>query len=176
MKLDLGSGRYPIESPGYLHFDKYSYPAADCLGDMLRLPFRDNAFPEIVASHVVEHIWWWEVGQYLDEWYRALCPGGYLEIQTFDFVALARYYLSGAPLNQSALNPTGIRGRWLNQTVFWWEEHPARPENPHKAIYDFSYLEYCLDRAGFVDIQRLDIRETKTYPHDEMDMLVRGQK
>ena len=176
MNLDLGPGRYPIESSGYLHLDKYPYPDTDCLGDILRLPFRDNAFPKIVASHVIEHIWWMKVTHYLDEWYRVLQPGGYLEVQTFDFVMLARHYLSGVGLAWSALNPRERRGVWLNRTVFWWEECPARPENPHKAIYDYPYLEYCLGQAGFVDIQRLDIGETKTYSHGKMDMLVRGQK
>lgn len=176
MNLDLGSGHYPIESPGYVHIDGYAYPGVDCLGDALRLPFRDNAFSGVVASHIIEHIPWLVVSQYLDEWYRVLQPGGCLEVQTFDFIALARHYLSGVPLDRSRLNPDGLRGRWLNQVIFWWEEDPARPENPHKAIYDFPYLAYCLDQASFVRVRWLDMEETKTYSHGKMDMLVRGWK
>ena len=53
-KLNLGCGR--INKSGYVNFDIVSMPEVDIVGDMDEgLPFLDNSFSEVLASHILEH-------------------------------------------------------------------------------------------------------------------------
>src|ERR1700677_2089475 len=54
MKLNLGSGRRPIE--GWVNVDKY--PPADVLHDLEELPWpwADNAAEDVLLCHVLEHL------------------------------------------------------------------------------------------------------------------------
>ena len=44
------------------------------------LPFEDNTFDLVYASHVLEHIPWYKVEEVVKEWVRILKPGGVLEV------------------------------------------------------------------------------------------------
>jgi len=175
MRLDLGSGKYPIE--GYIHFDRYVYPDLDCIGDANALPFRSGSFDEVVASHIIEHIPWWETRVFLQEWYRVIREGGFIDIQTVDFEQICHRYLDRTGMHyMSSLNPDGIHGIWLNRAILWWEESTERIENLHRAVFDFRYLVHCLAQVGFRDVIRLPIEQTKTYKHHVSEMLARGYK
>lgn len=173
MRLDLGSGRYPIDDA--IHLEAISaYNGVDLLGVSPNLPFRSGSFESIVASHIIEHIDWWDINKHLYDWKRILKTGGTLWVQCPDFLQICeRYRLDD--LRYTSLNPDRVRGIWLNQRIFWWDENRSDNTTEHKAIYDFRYLEYCLKKVGFDNIEKLDISESKTFDH-HCDMLVRAKK
>jgi len=92
MKLNLGSGNRPLE--GYISVDLS--PKADVNCDIRKLPYEDNSVEEIIAIHVIEHFYKWEVLPLLLEWRRVLQPGGRLILECPNLAQAARYFLSGA--------------------------------------------------------------------------------
>ena len=78
VKLNLGCGDKIL--PGYVNVDVASERAGkqpDVICDVRKLDKFDTGHAdEILAVHVVEHFWRWEVVDILKEWVRVLKPGG----------------------------------------------------------------------------------------------------
>ncbi len=73
MKLNLGCGRNMMD--GWVNVDTRS---GDVFADATALPFRDSAFDEVLASHVLEHIP--DLGAAMREIHRILGPRGILHV------------------------------------------------------------------------------------------------
>ena len=55
--LDVGSGPYPLKGENVVHVDiDRQWPHVEVVCDIHHLPFRDEAFSVVHASHVVEHL------------------------------------------------------------------------------------------------------------------------
>jgi SAM-dependent methyltransferase len=78
-QLNIGCGR-DIRK-GWVNLDAFDHKGVDVVCDMNKghLPFEDDRFYYIVASHVLEHLWDWE--SIVSECYRILVPQGTLEIR-----------------------------------------------------------------------------------------------
>ncbi len=72
MILNLGCGKKPIS--GYLNVDIYG---GDIIANAESLPFRNESFNFILASHVLEHVS--NLQNSMKEIHRILKPGGILE-------------------------------------------------------------------------------------------------
>ena len=81
-KLNIGCGRdiRPIEE-GWVNLDIREGGGVDVVHDLdrLPLPFDDDSFDEVYASHVLEHVLRWE--NLLHDIYRIMKPGGVLTIR-----------------------------------------------------------------------------------------------
>jgi len=84
MKLNLGCGEHTLD--GYVNIDLYEtkskYGHKIVKMDACKLKYKDNSIDEIYSSDLLEHIEWQEVRNVLEEWKRALKPGGKLFIDT----------------------------------------------------------------------------------------------
>ncbi|HYO83030.1 MAG TPA: methyltransferase domain-containing protein, partial [Bryobacteraceae bacterium] len=80
MVLDVGCG--VRKYPGSVGLDRIPGTAADVLADVDHFPwpFRDGAFTEIRATHVIEHVA--DVLRTMEEFHRLLGPGGRVLIVT----------------------------------------------------------------------------------------------
>ena len=58
-----------------------------------RMPFGDNTFDVVYASHVIEHLPWYQVKLAVREWVRILKPGGALEIWTPHGLRIAKAFV-----------------------------------------------------------------------------------
>ena len=76
-KLDIGAG--DKREDGFLAIDIAGQP--DILCDARHLPFRDGAFAEVRALHVLEHIRREDLVATMNEWHRVTAPEGTLEIE-----------------------------------------------------------------------------------------------
>ena len=75
VKINLGCGN--DIRPGYINVDKYNNTGAvDYNWDLAKLEVEDGSVDEIYTSHVFEHVPINEVYGVLEEWERALRPGG----------------------------------------------------------------------------------------------------
>ncbi len=83
IKLNLGCGDKILDD--YVNVDIASERAGkkpDVISDIRKLDnFPDNYADEIMAIHVVEHFWRWEVVNVLTEWVRVLKPGGKMVLE-----------------------------------------------------------------------------------------------
>lgn len=104
-KLNLGCGGRPLE--GYLNVDfdppeelirRYPSDFISFSGvvqaDIFSLEFADEAFDEVRADGVVEHIEFKKEKLFFEECIRLLKPGGTLNLSTVDFEATCKAWLA----------------------------------------------------------------------------------
>jgi len=179
--LEIGSGNTRL--PGFETLDIIGRRNVDYVYDAAKpLPFKDNTFDLIYASHVLEHIPWYKVKEVLKEWVRILKPGGVLEVWVPDGLKICKALVQ-AELEETKVadidnwckfNPHKDPCVWAAGRIFWG----ANPEYPswHKALFTPRYLKELFERAGLVDIRELDPSEVRGYDHGWINLGMRGRK
>ena len=151
MKLNLGCGDKIL--PGYVNIDVVDTRHAnkpDVVCDLHKLdPFEDNSVDEILAVHVVEHFWRWEVVALLEEWVRVLKPGGKLILECPNLISACQEFLRNPEL---AAGP----GREGQRTMWVWYGDPSwqDPYMTHRWAYTPHSLGQVMAEAGLVNIQQ----------------------
>jgi predicted SAM-dependent methyltransferase len=111
----------------------------DVKSDALRLPFKDEVFDEIYASHIIEHFDFIKGFDVLSEWRRVLKTGGKLTVETPDFLGLCRRFINES--EEGRVN--------LYAHIFG---NPWSPTNMHKFLYTASQLKWTLDQVSFKNV------------------------
>ena len=94
IKLNLGCGDKILE--GYVNVDVIQeragrHPDVNC--DIRKLEvFPENYCDEILAVHVVEHFWRWEVEAVLKEWIRVLKPGSKMILECPNLITASKSF------------------------------------------------------------------------------------
>ena len=137
MKLNLGSGNRPLQ--GYIGVDLA--PNADIQCDLRKLEFaEDNSVEEIIAIHVIEHFYKWEVQPLLQEWRRVLKPGGKIILECPNIKKAAHAFLMGA-------------GDQMGMWAFYGNPELKNEFHCHHWGYTPETLIYELQLAGFRETQ-----------------------
>ena len=129
------------------------------------LPFPENSFWAIYASHVLEHLYRVEADALLAECKRVLKPGGVLRLVVPDLQFLVEDYLknrnggrtaadswtAAETLNQKLgfRNPRPPDGNMLFRFYALWKDFHS-----HKWMYDADSLCHSLEIAGFEPVAR----------------------
>lgn len=71
------------------------HPDRFVLANALEIPFDDEYFDEVYASHVFEHVHKWQREDCLKEWWRVLAVDGILKIKVPNMAANIREYYEG---------------------------------------------------------------------------------
>jgi predicted SAM-dependent methyltransferase len=160
MKLNLGCGNHPLE--GYLNVD-LNPKFADVISDVRNLSsFEDGEAEEILATHLIEHFYIWEVQDILKEWKRVLKPGGSIYLECPNLRRCIAMLLEG-----------GYGDRFTMWGLYGDPGH-KEPLMCHKWGYTPETLAAELQKAGFVDIgmcetvkvQGRDMRLVATKPEE----------
>jgi len=163
LKLNLGSGRSPIE--GWLNVD---VPPADLEMHLnWGLPFADGAAKYVYLSHVLEHFYKREALELLSDVYRVLAPGGTARLVVPDIEKCMRAYVQKdegyfetrrrlwTVSDESAATSLELvlknAGAGIEPGSFWG----------HKQGYDFETLSHILRKAGFTSVERSEYMESK---------------
>lgn len=151
MKLNLGCGDKIL--PGYLNVDvaaSRSGKRPDVLCDLHDLvPFEDGVADEILAVHVVEHFWRWEVVAVLREWVRVLRPGGTMILECPNLESACREFLAD-PDRASGPGQEGQRSMW----VFYGDPAWRDPLMVHRWGYTPNSLAGVMAEAGLVNLRQ----------------------
>lgn len=91
VRLNLGAGNKRIE--GWTSVDLSGEP--DVVADIRELPFADGYADEVMAIHVLEHLYRWDAEAALLEWRRVLKPGGLLILELPDLHKCCAAVLAG---------------------------------------------------------------------------------
>lgn len=141
MKINVGCGNRRL--PGYVGVDAVARPAADHVAPADKLPFADASADEVLAVHVVEHVYEWEVPSLLQEWARVLRPGGALVLELPDLRKAAANLVQGRTL-----------GRHPDQAHLWAIYGDPTTRDPymiHRSGWWFDRLRPLVEAAGFKD-------------------------
>lgn len=159
MHVEIGPREQPAGDENTVYVDCVARPGVShaAVWGTDQLPFADNSVDSIYASHVIEHVPWFQVDYALSEAFRVLRPGGRLELWCPDFAALVAAYVAGAiPTREKwrRFNPSGDLMKWVNGRLFAYFNETEGPENLHKSAHDFRSLSAQLAAAGFVKLGR----------------------
>src|SRR5688572_13102683 len=94
MRLNIGAGGKRV--PGFTGVDAVERSGADVVADAGKLPFDDNCAEELMAIHLLEHLYPWDVPATLAEWFRVLKPGGKLVLEMPDIIKACQNMVEGA--------------------------------------------------------------------------------
>jgi SAM-dependent methyltransferase len=151
VKLNLGCGDKIL--PGYVNVDVAPTRAGrkpDVICDLRRLePFQDESADEVLAVHVVEHFWRWEVVDVLREWARVLKPGARMILECPNLQSACEQFLRDADAGAGP-GPEGQRTMW----VFYGDPRWQDPLMVHRWGYTPHSLAQVMAQAGLVEIRQ----------------------
>lgn len=139
MKLNLGCGKRHLA--GYTNVDLA--PTADLVADVRAVPLPDECAEEVLAVHVIEHFYKWEVQPLLAEWRRLLVPGGLLVIECPDIVKAAQNLIDGM-------------GSQMTMWPLYGDPGHQDPLMCHRWGYSPGTLIYEVQWAGFRKVKTLE--------------------
>ncbi len=149
IRLNLGCGDKPLE--GYINVDlkksrKGKKPDIVCdVKDLSK--FKTALADEILAVHIIEHFYCWEITDVLRGWKRVLKVGGRLVIECPNLISACEEILKD-PLNSSLPGISGQRGMWPLYGDPQWKD----PLMCHKWAYTPSSLIALLRNLGFSSV------------------------
>lgn len=170
LRLNLGCGDKLL--PGYVNVDTVDERAGrvpDVQCDIRSLPvFEDNSADEILAVHVVEHFWRWEVVDLLKEWVRVLKPGGKMVLECPNLLSACQELLKDPDKNASA-SSAGQRTMW----VFYGDPAWKDPLMTHRWGYTPRSLAEVMFQAGLTKLRQEPAQFKLREPRD---MRIVGEK
>jgi len=122
--------------------------------DARTLPFPDNSFDYLVASHFLEHLTSEEAQRFLSECHRVLKSSGLIRIAVPDAEKLITKYLAGSLSDYDIINPECEKAETQLGKL------QALLLGGHKSVYDESELIRVMKQAGFVP-ERKRFNETQ---------------
>jgi len=170
IRLNLGCGDKIL--PGYINVDVVSERAGnkpDFVTDIRSLEGIPDSFAdEVLAVHVVEHFWRWEVLDILKEWCRVLKPGGKIILECPNLRSACEEFLKND--DAAALpGPEGQRTMW----VFYGDPRWRDPLMVHRWGYTPVSLARVMHEAGLVNLQQEPAQFKLREPRD---MRIVGKK
>jgi SAM-dependent methyltransferase len=151
IKLNLGCGDKILD--GYINIDVVESRAGkkpDFICDLHNLSkFESNSVDEILAVHVVEHFWQWEVVDILKEWTRVLKPGGKMILECPNLVSAAEEFLKNSDIAAMG-GPEGQRSMW----VFYGDPGWRDPLMIHRWGYTPRSLATVMASAGLTELKQ----------------------
>lgn len=157
--VNIGCGIHGKE--GWVNVDFFRSPGVNCLYDCRKgLPFSDDSARGIFTEHFFEHIdYTEEVPFFLFECHRVLQPGGVIRMIVPDAERYVRAYCAEGWEDLSRVRPL----RPDHSDVHFGSRFNTKMEVlnavfrqyfEHKYAYDFSTLEFLLQRYGFCNVQK----------------------
>lgn len=114
----------------------YAKRPPDILSDAKKIPLPDGCARELMAIHVLEHFYRWEVPAVLAEWARLLESGGRLVLELPDLRKCCQNVLAGREDQQTMW---GLYG----------DPRTGDPYMTHRWGWTFQTLQPLLAEAGF---------------------------
>ena len=184
--LDLGfDWRHPV--PGFETLSVFYSPNCNYVMDASgHMAFDDNTFDIVYASHVLEHIPWYQVQTVVEEWVRILKPGGALEIWVPDGLkickALVQYEETGTDVSSQDGYYECVENKdprfWANLRIFAHGDGKGSLLDPnwHRTLFTESLLIDILKNAGLTDVVLLANSDVRGRDHGWINLGASGKK
>lgn len=163
VRLNIGCGDKIL--PDYINVDvvqSRAGKAPDVIADVRDLSVFETGYAdEVMAIHVVEHFWRWEVEDVIREWVRVLKPGGRLVLECPNLLAACEALLANPALAARA-DQAGQRSMW----VFYGDPQWKDPLMIHRWGYTPDSLMDMLRSLGLMDVRQEPAQYKLREPRD----------
>jgi ubiquinone/menaquinone biosynthesis C-methylase UbiE len=192
--LEIGPGNKPIK--GFETFNLGKTLQTDggtstYVGDARNMNmFLDHTFDIVYASHIIEHIQWYQIEDTIKEWARIIKPNGILEVWTVDSYKIAKAIVTYEEIE--IWNGPDIKKEWKTQPVasyingdpYKWASgrimsYPRSGDydaNLHRAVLTPKYLKKCFKEAGLINVTEMSQKEVRGTNHGWINMGIKGIK
>ena len=160
--------------------------APDHVADCRKLPFPDNTFAVVHASHIIEHVQWYQVYGTIREWFRVVAPGGCLEVWAPDGYKIAKAIVEHEETGRSIVPKKDLAWKhdltggdvtqWCSARLMSYPAQGDYDTNLHRAVLTPKLLMRCMEAAGACNIRRLEDNERRDHNHGWINMGVVGCK
>jgi len=150
MKLHIGSGNKIFD--GWENVDIFSHVPCDVYSNALALPYKQETFDLIYASHVLEHFNRHVVQAALCHWASLLKPNGILRISVPNFDAIVKFYRETDDIHS-------IMGLLYGGQKFFLDNHCI--------VFNYNLLKSYLEKAGCYSVRFWDWRTTEHSQYDD---------
>jgi predicted SAM-dependent methyltransferase len=124
------------------------------------IPANDSTLDAVYHAHMLEHLSYLDGISFLSEIYRVLKPNAIHRIVVPDLHAFALAYLQKNSILLQKYKDEALTANkeiyHTNGSIFMGMLH----NHGHKMGWDYETLEFCLQRAGFVDIKQTLYQES----------------
>ena len=151
-----------------------------------RLPFPDATYDLVYASHILEHVPWYQLDRAVREWVRIIKRGGALEIWVPDGVKIAKAFVDAGGEGLDKLHEDGWWRlnaerdpcNWAAGRIFTYGDGTGAHHHPnwHRALLSARFLRMLLKRAGLWHIQRMDRSKVRGHDHGWINLGMKGIK
>jgi len=184
--LEIGPNRRKLD--GFEAINVVWSPGVNYIGDASKsLPFKSGAFDLIFASHIIEHIAWYQVQHTIRDWVRCLKRGGTLEVWAPDALKICEAWVQFEKEGNSdgmvadgwyRLNDEGEPAKWASGRIYAYGDGKGTLDHPnwHRALFSERYMKLLLRRSGLVDVRKMNISERRGKSHGWIDLGVMGRK
>lgn len=145
VRLNVGCGQ-DIKKD-YANIDIYPFRGVSYVCDIRHLPFPDNSADEILAIHVIESFYRWELENVLTEWFRVIKKGGFLDVEFTDLDKCVDQYLKSNKNNPFSPARCGFYGGQKDEIPYVL--------NYHKYVWRTEEIIGLLKRVGFNGIKEI---------------------
>lgn len=183
--LEIGPG--PKRVPGFETINVVWGRDVDYIGDASKkLPFANETFDLIYASHILEHIPWYLLQDVINEWVRTVKSGCCIEIWVPNGLLIAQTFVNAELGVKDEIDMDGWYKFnekrdpcvWANGRIFSYGDGTGQKNNPnwHMAVFSPRYLEQLFMMAGLNNIEILNRTEVRGYDHGWINLGMRGYK
>src|SRR5262245_31661987 len=184
-RLEIGPGTRRI--PGFETLNVLPGAEVDYVWDATRrLPFETGSFDLVYASHILEHVPWYQTQPVLDEWARILKPGGSLEIWLPNGLKICQAFVDAELHGNNYIHEDGWYRfneerdpcKWAAGRIFTYGDGKGRLNHPnwHRALFSPRYLRQIMERAGLEGVHEMDRREVRSTDHGWINLGMKGTK
>ncbi len=184
-RLEIGPG--PNRVPGFETVNVVWGRDVDYICDASKkMPFPSGSFDLVYASHVLEHIPWYQVASVVKEWVRILKPGCAIEIWVPNGLLIAQTFVNAELGDKSDIDKDGWykfnedhdQCVWANGRIFSYGDGSGRKKDPnwHLTIFSPRYLESLLIDAGLINVLELNRSYVRGHDHGWINLGMRGYK
>jgi hypothetical protein len=183
--LEIGPGAKRIDS--FETLNVVPTRTTDYVCDATKsLPFGNDTFDVVYASHIIEHIPWYQLEDTILEWLRVLKVGGHIEIWTPDALKISKAFISAEEQNStkyqkddwSRFNEDKDPCKWFCGRIFSYGDGTGRKghHNWHVSAFSPRYLSKLLVNHGFEQPTLMDANEVRGYDHGWVNLGLRAKK
>lgn len=133
MNLNIGCGKKVLN--GWFNIDVQANPNAprppELLCDAGEIDLESGCADVVMALHLIEHFYRWEVEAILAEWFRLLKPQGKLILELPNLELACRNLLAGAN-DQMSMWP--IYGDWNHKDPYMMHKHGYTPKTMKRLL------------------------------------------